>query len=235
MPVTVRAGRYLSTCVNLVNFSNIAHGVFVLQLSLMQGLIHSHLVVIVSARRFGIQLEWYTVVWVQLIRLNYGSLNQNQKMGPGVCLKLMKNNNNKTKICRLMSDFLVFFYLIFSTAGTQTSFSLGCGKQGSVCPCVRRVHYQANPSPSVLSTSPKVYSRAGRAAHRKASFFLPSWLEAKGQRYLRLWLLCSFCLAPPIEDRKWAWRELNTAPSRFSSPCGGYSHRKVKLSDKEKQ
>lgn len=113
--------------------------------------------------------------------------------------------------------------------------SLGCFRQGSVCPCVRWVHYHANPSPSVLSTSPKVYSRPGQAAQRKASFFRPSWLEAKGQRYFRLWLLWSFCLAPPIEDRKWAWRELNTEPSRFSSPRGGYSHRKVKLSHKEKQ
>lgn len=84
-------------------------------------------------------------------RLNFGSLNQNQEIDPGLCLKLVKN---KTKqICR----FLVFFYHIFTTVGTQTStcLSLGCDKQGSVCPCVRRVHYQANPSPSVLSTSPK--------------------------------------------------------------------------------
>lgn len=148
-----------------------------------------------------------------------------------------EKQTNKQKSADWWVIFLFFFYFIFTTVGTQTStsLSLGCDKQGSVCLCVRRVHYQVNPSPSVLSTSPKVYSRAGRAAQRKASFFRPSWLEAKGQRYLRLWLLCSFCLAPPIEDRKWAWRELNTAPSRFSSPCGGYSHRKVKLSDKEKQ
>lgn len=107
--------------------------------------------------------------------------------------------------------------------------------EGSVCLCVRRVHYQGNPSPSVLSASPKLYSRAGRDARRKGSFFRPSWLAAKGQSYLRLWLLRCFCLAPPIEDRKWAWGELNTAPSRFSSPRGGYSHRKVKLSDTETQ
>lgn len=130
--------------------------------------------------------------------------------------------------------------LVFTTVGAPTSTSLRClcdalQTEGSVCLCVRRVHYQGNPSPSVLSASPKLYSRAGRAARRKGSFFRPSWLAAKGQSYLRLWLLWSFCLAPPIEDRKWAWRELNTTPSRFSSPPGGYSHRKVKLSDKETQ
>lgn len=157
-------------------------------------------------------------------------------MGPGLCLKLAKNNNNIKKIYRLISDFSLLFlpHPPLSTFKPQPLCLCDVANR-VVCVCVRRVHYQANPSPSVLSTSPKVYSRAGRAAQRKASFFRPSWLEAKGQRYLRLWLLCSFCLAPPIEDRKWAWGELNTAPSRFSSPCGGYSHRKVKLSDKEKQ
>lgn len=199
----------------------------------MQGLIHSHLVVIGLCKRTR-DPDWMIYCGVgatQGLIMDLWIKNQEIK-NPGVCLKLMRNKNKKN----LQIDEL-FFCLIFTTVGTQTStcLSLGCGKQGSVCPCVRRVHYQASPSPSVLSTSPKVYSRASRAAQRKASFLCPSWLKAKGQRYLRLWLLCSFCLAPPVEDRKWAWRELNTAPSRFSSPCGGYSHRKVKLLDKEKQ
>lgn len=235
--VTLCAGQYLSTCVILRDFFQHSSRVVVLQLSLMQGAIHSHLVVI------GLCKKIWDPDWLRI----YCGMGATQGLILDLWIKTKKwvlgyvwthEKQNETKqICRLLTDFLFFFYLIFTTVGTQTStsLSLGCGKQGSVCPCVRRVHYQANPSPSVLSTSPKVYSRAGRATQRKASFFSPSWLEAKGQCYLRLWLLCSFCLAPPIEDRKWAWKELNTAPSRFSSRCGGYSHRKVKLSDKEKQ
>lgn len=237
MPVTLCAGRYLSTCVRLCECFQ--HSSWCCcpaaesdarTYSLTSGCGR------ILQEDLGSRLN--DILWCGCNpRLNYGFLNQNQEMGPGVCLKLMKNKQTNKNLQLDEWFFSSFSYFIFTTVGTQTStsLSLGCDKQGSVCPCVRRVHYQVNPSPSVLSTSPKVYSRAGRAAQRKASFFRPSWLEAKGQRYLRLWLLCSFCLAPPIEDRKWAWRELNTAPSRFSSPCGGYSHRKVKLSDKEKQ
>lgn len=145
------------------------------------------------------------------------------------------------KICGSMSDFSLFLRtlrlrrcrhsslnrFVFAMCGKQRVVCVSCVLDGSI---IKGTHL-----PQCWVLLQKVYSRAGRATRRKGSFFCPSWLAAKGQRYLRLWLLCCFCLAPPIEDRKWAWRELNTAPSRFSSPRGGYSHRKVKLSDKETQ
>lgn len=217
-----------------VNFSDVAHGVVVPQLGLMQGLIHSHLVVIGLCKKIR-DPDWMIYCGVGATqRLIMDLWIKTKKWVLGSVWNSWKSNKQNLSVNWWMI-FLCVFYLIFTTVGiqTSTSLSLGCGKQGNVCPSVIRVRYQTNPSPSVLSTTPKVYSRACRATQRKASFFRPSWLEAKGQRYLRLWLLCSFCLAPPVEDRKWAWRELNTAPSRFSSLCGGYSHRKVKLSDIE--
>lgn len=92
-----------------VNFSDVAHGV-VLQLGLMQGLIHSHLVVVVTLQEdSGFKLN--DILWCGCNpRLNYGSLNQNQEMGPGICLELVKNKQTKS-ICKLMNDFSLRFLL----------------------------------------------------------------------------------------------------------------------------
>lgn len=65
-----------------------------------------------SAKRFGIQIE-YGYGWYGCNpRLNFGSLNQNQEMGPGVCLKLMKNKIKQNK----SAD----WWLIFSSFSTSS-------------------------------------------------------------------------------------------------------------------
>ncbi len=92
------------------------------------------------------------------------------------------------------------------------------GSWRGLCVCVCVSIIKATHLPSALSASPRCTVQPGRPDRERTPFFCPSWLTAKVQHYLELWFLWSFCLAPPIEDTKWVWREPNTAPSRFSSP-----------------